>query len=583
MRGWLICLGIWWPYMGHGPGSDYDGLMRLLRPSSPPTPAGDYDGHDDYRSTNTLVAARPPAAAVLEAAVFDAWRQNELRQQQQLLLTSWRQQRQPLLLAGEHSLPALVTFPDSPARFVADSFASTAAVDAVLSAVQGAQWASGAAAFETTSVLSHLAQARAAGRPGAGQQLRALRERARQCVCEVLGVRGRLFHAHAALARTGPPPTPPEPEERQQQPSDEAAEALFDALRLKHEGVGLYRRGLYEQAATRYTEGLDRLARVAAVSSTCAAALGPTDHFRSCSTELLNNRALCHLGRQDHRQVVADTTGVLAIDSSNVKALLRRARAYESLEKYARAVDDYTAGAASAGGQSARATAISGAGRARRLLRQHEAIVAAEAAERRRAMAGAGPSNSLVEWELTIAGGGGRSVARLPATETALRPGDGTPPDQDGASSASASASASVSASASATHAGAQQFNGPHCDMASVVHYEYSAVLYLTGADSSGGDTRRWRGGELVFCDVADGVERLVVPRAGRLVGFTSGLENIHRIAAVERVGVSVTGKEDPGRVCLSMWFTSRREQREDPGDSGHKCSARRRGAGAAL
>jgi hypothetical protein len=71
--------------------------------------------------------------------------------------------------------------------------------------------------------------------------------------------------------------------------------------------------------------------------------------------------------------------------------------------------------------------------------------------------------------------------------------------------------------------------------MASVVHYDYSAVLYLTSssaaatsADDDGKNkkSRRGRasgfdGGTFVFCD--GDADRTIVPREGRLVGFSSG------------------------------------------------------------
>ncbi|CAL1162679.1 unnamed protein product [Cladocopium goreaui] len=64
-----------------------------------------------------------------------------------------------------------------------------------------------------------------------------------------------------------------------------------------------------------------------------------------------------------------------------------------------------------------------------------------------------------------------------------------------------------------------------HADRATVAAYHYSAVLYL----SERGDD--FQDGELVFMD-SDGHDRCLEPRAGRLVGFSSGLENLHRVAA---------------------------------------------------
>ena len=56
-----------------------------------------------------------------------------------------------------------------------------------------------------------------------------------------------------------------------------------------------------------------------------------------------SNRAACYnaLGQWD--KVVEDTTAAIALDSEYVKALNRRANAYEHLEKYSEALLDYTA------------------------------------------------------------------------------------------------------------------------------------------------------------------------------------------------------------------------------------------------
>lgn len=79
-----------------------------------------------------------------------------------------------------------------------------------------------------------------------------------------------------------------------------------------------------------------------------------------------------------------------------------------------------------------------------------------------------------------------------------------------------------------------------HADRATVAAYHYSAVLYL----SERGDD--FQDGELVFMD-SDGHDRCLEPRAGRLVGFSSGLENLHRV--VPPVGGP--------RYILALWFGS--------------------------
>ncbi len=56
-----------------------------------------------------------------------------------------------------------------------------------------------------------------------------------------------------------------------------------------------------------------------------------------------SNRAACYNALGDWDKVVEDTTAALALDSEYVKALNRRANAYEHLEKYSEALLDYTA------------------------------------------------------------------------------------------------------------------------------------------------------------------------------------------------------------------------------------------------
>ena len=77
-----------------------------------------------------------------------------------------------------------------------------------------------------------------------------------------------------------------------------------------------------------------------------------------------------------------------------------------------------------------------------------------------------------------------------------------------------------------------------HVDKANIATYDYSALLYLNefGTD--------FEGGEFEFVD--DDANRMVQPRAGRLILFTSGPENLHRVRRV------VSGT----RYVLAMWFT---------------------------
>ena len=56
-----------------------------------------------------------------------------------------------------------------------------------------------------------------------------------------------------------------------------------------------------------------------------------------------SNRAACYNALSDWDKVVDDTTAAIALDHEYVKALNRRANAYEHLERYSEALLDYTA------------------------------------------------------------------------------------------------------------------------------------------------------------------------------------------------------------------------------------------------
>eukprot|EP00466_Bigelowiella_natans_P010242 jgi/Bigna1/130671/aug1.12_g5379 len=94
---------------------------------------------------------------------------------------------------------------------------------------------------------------------------------------------------------------------------------------------------------------------------------------------------------------------------------------------------------------------------------------------------------------------------------------------------------------------GTFRYWNPHIDKANIPSYDYSALLYLTTKDLhfSGG-------GDLVFIDEHQDV--IISPVQGRLVAFTSGTENLHR---VERVSNGT-------RIVLSMWFTTNKTHEED-------------------
>ena len=81
-----------------------------------------------------------------------------------------------------------------------------------------------------------------------------------------------------------------------------------------------------------------------------------------------------------------------------------------------------------------------------------------------------------------------------------------------------------------------------HVDKCSILSYDISAVLYLNGCE----------GGAFAFLD-PDGADRLVEPKAGRLLAFTSGVENVHQVRRVT----------SGARYAIAMWFTLSAEHRQ--------------------
>lgn len=80
--------------------------------------------------------------------------------------------------------------------------------------------------------------------------------------------------------------------------------------------------------------------------------------------------------------------------------------------------------------------------------------------------------------------------------------------------------------------------SNPHVDKANIASYDWSCLLYFNSVGKDFG------GGELAFNDLD--ADRIVRPLGGRLVAFSSGLENLHRVLPMK------WGK----RYVLSMWFT---------------------------
>ena len=97
-----------------------------------------------------------------------------------------------------------------------------------------------------------------------------------------------------------------------------------------------------------------------------------------------------------------------------------------------------------------------------------------------------------------------------------------------------------------------------HIDKETYPSFHYTSLLYLTdfGEDFSGG--------EFVFVDSSDKLNRTIEPRLGRVSFFTSGIENKHFVKPVTS-GV---------RYALTLGFTCDASKAiADPGSKGHQVS----------
>ncbi|XP_044027187.1 sperm-associated antigen 1A [Siniperca chuatsi] len=98
--------------------------------------------------------------------------------------------------------------------------------------------------------------------------------------------------------------------------------------RLKNEGNHLFKHGQFGDAVEKYTQAIDGCAE-AGIDS-------PED---LCI--LFSNRAACYLKDGNSTECIQDCTKALELQPYSLKPLLRRAMAYESLERYRKAYVDY--------------------------------------------------------------------------------------------------------------------------------------------------------------------------------------------------------------------------------------------------
>lgn len=103
---------------------------------------------------------------------------------------------------------------------------------------------------------------------------------------------------------------------------------LTPAERIKTEGNNFFKAGEIDKALAKYSEAL----------KFCQ---GDDEKEKQVRADIYANRAMCNQQRWAYDEVVEDCNKCLEIDSSNVKALVRRASAYEALEKYKKSLADF--------------------------------------------------------------------------------------------------------------------------------------------------------------------------------------------------------------------------------------------------
>jgi tetratricopeptide (TPR) repeat protein len=104
---------------------------------------------------------------------------------------------------------------------------------------------------------------------------------------------------------------------------------MSDADRLKTEGNEAYKSGRIEEAVGIYTRAI--------------AACKNTEKDIEIKCDCLANRAACRRQLYLPEECIADCAEVLALKPDHFKALIRRGQAYESMEKYQKALDDFIA------------------------------------------------------------------------------------------------------------------------------------------------------------------------------------------------------------------------------------------------
>jgi len=124
-------------------------------------------------------------------------------------------------------------------------------------------------------------------------------------------------------------------QQTQTQPQDDQTtkdytSLLNEALEYKKEGNKLYSNANYDDAITHYTKAIDIMQG------------GHAQHAEECSV-FFGNRAACYVALKNHEGVIKDCTASLNLAPSYVKALQRRAVAYEATKQFQKALTDFEA------------------------------------------------------------------------------------------------------------------------------------------------------------------------------------------------------------------------------------------------
>jgi stress-induced-phosphoprotein 1 len=121
--------------------------------------------------------------------------------------------------------------------------------------------------------------------------------------------------------------------------------SLTGAARLKSDANDLFKKSKYDEAATIYSKALEdpgvKAALKIASDYESTATADPTN--LKIAIDCLNNRALCYQQASRFSMVIADCTAVIEADPNNIKALFRRAQAFEGRERYRSALEDIRA------------------------------------------------------------------------------------------------------------------------------------------------------------------------------------------------------------------------------------------------